>query len=81
MKNALAECIAKKLAKMNANIPKRKKKWSRTQELNWCAEQMGVTYTTCRKWYHNIEQPAKFRMYPLAKLYKMKFEKFFTDSK
>lgn len=77
MNNRLNQCIQKKLLKMNANVPKRKKKWSRTQELRWCAQQMGVSYETAYKWCRNLEQPAQFRMHKLAELYKTRFDKFY----
>ena len=79
MKNRLSEYIAKKLPKLNEGIPARKKKWTRTQELVWLADQMGVRYETTRDWYHNVGQPAKPRMFELCKVYKAPFSKFFYD--
>lgn len=77
MNNRLRQAIEEKLAKKNEGIPKRLKKWSRTQELHWLADEMSVSYVTAYLWFHNKSQPSSFRMHQLAGLYKQRFGTFY----
>ncbi len=79
MNNRLKTFVQKKVDKMNAKKAKREKKWSVTQELKWCAEQMSVSYNSVLAWYLNRIQPEDTRKPALARLYGSSYGRFYYE--